>query len=104
VEISDSPKKDLESSVEHEANLGSLMGSLNCLIKSVEQVECPDRSGEQVITSKSLAGSQGSSVKRLASSNKSAWIVDSSDLTISVKFARAIACREGSKSCTGGAR
>jgi len=66
VEISNNPKRDLESSMDHEANLVSSVGSSNGL---VEQVECPDRSGEQVITLKSLAGNLGSS-----------WSVDSSDL------------------------
>ena len=56
------------------------MGSPNTLIKLVEQVECPDRSGEQVITLKSLAGSLGSSVERPTSSDRSMWIVDNSDL------------------------
>jgi len=46
----------------------------------VEQVDFPYHSGEQVITSKSLAGSLGSLVKRLASLDSSVWIVDSSDL------------------------
>ena len=67
----------LESSVEHEASLVSSVRSSNSL---VEQVECPDRSGEQVITLKSLAGSLDSLVERLASSDNSAWIADSSDL------------------------
>jgi len=67
----------VESLVEHDANLVSLIGSLNSL---VEQVECPDRLGEQVITLKSLARSLSSLVERLVSSDSLAWIVDSSDL------------------------
>jgi len=55
--------------VEHEASLVSSVRSSNSL---VEQVECPDRSGEQVITLKSLAGSLDSLVERLASSDNSA--------------------------------
>jgi len=53
VEISGSPKREVESSVEHvessvehEAILVCLVGSLNCLIKTVEQVEWLDCSGE----------------------------------------------------------
>jgi len=69
VDISNSLKMYLESSVEHEASLVSSVRSSNSL---VEQVECPDRSGEQVITLKSLAGSLDSLVERLASSDNSA--------------------------------
>ena len=76
VEILDNPKRDLESSVDHKANLVSLVRSSNSL---VEQVECLDHS-EQVITLKSLARSIGSSVESLASSDNSAWIVDNSHL------------------------
>ena len=72
-EISNSPKK-------HEANLVSSVGSPNCLIKLVEQVECPNHSGEQVNISESLVGSLCSSVERLDSSDSSVSIVDSSDL------------------------
>ena len=43
-------------------------------------MECPNRSGEQVITSKNLVGSLGRSAERLASSNSSTLIMDSSDL------------------------
>jgi len=53
LEISNNPKRDLESSMEHlessvdhEASLVSSVGSPNRLIKSLEQVECQDRSGE----------------------------------------------------------
>ena len=76
MEISDIPKRDLESSVEHvgssvehKANSISLVASLNILIKLVEQVGCPNRSGEQVSISESLAGSLGSSVECLGSSD-----------------------------------
>ena len=69
MDISNSLKMYLESSVEHEASLVSSVRSSNSL---VEQVECPDRSGEQVITLKSLAGSLDSLVERLASSDNSA--------------------------------
>ena len=84
----------VESSMEHEANSVSSVGSSNSLIKLVEQVECQYHLGEQVITLKSLAKSLDSSVesldssvesldssvKRLASSDSLVWIVDSSDL------------------------
>jgi len=87
VKILYSPKRDLESSVEHveslvehEVSSVSSVGSLNYLIKSVEEVECPNRSGEQVITLKSLTGSLGSSVDSRASSDSLAWIMDSSNI------------------------
>ena len=80
VEISNSPKRVLkisvehvERSVEHEASLVSSVGSSNCFIKSVEQMECPDHLGEQVNISKSLAGNLGSL-------DSSTWSVDSLDL------------------------
>jgi len=93
VEISDSPRRDLESlvkhveslvehvenlmehvesSVEHEVSLVSSVGILNCLIKLVEEVECRDRLGEQANILESLVGNLGSS--------DSSCNVDSSDL------------------------
>jgi len=68
----DSSVEYVKSSVEHEANLVSLVGSPNSLIKLAEQVECPYRSRELVNILESLVGSLCSLVKRPSSSDNSA--------------------------------
>jgi len=73
VEILNNSMEHVESLMEHEASLVSSVGSLDNLIKLVEQVECPYHLGEQVNITESLAGNLGSS-------DSSAWIVDSSNL------------------------